>query len=248
MFESVDRDDQIFLFKDIHFSGPSLDVFIILSHFEFHSLTEQFNVSVHEVDIISQQFSDQFLDEKSRVDENGFFLLLIKNFSLQVFQVICYNRIVQISLRFKLLKIFPGYRAGVGKFSYFEGKLSFDMSVILITNDVHGLSLSFFLHQNFFLFLFVSFEEFIFTPGRHKVEFQVHDFILGLFINGDKWELVKKEWLLDRWLGRGFLLEGEFLQVDNSFLMLVVDELKNFVAIRLEELVELAVGLGDMPE
>ena len=57
----------------------------------------------------------------------------------------------------------------------------------------------------------MSFEEFIFAPGRHKVEFQVHDFILGLFINGDRWELAKKEGFLEGWLGRGFLLKGEFL-------------------------------------
>lgn len=94
----------------------------------------------------------------------------------------------------------------------------------------------------------MSFEELVFAPGWHEVEFEVHDFIFGLFVNVDRRYLGEKGGFFNRELRAGLFFEEEFLHVDESLLILVVDKWEDFITIALGKLVEALVSFVDVPE
>lgn len=94
----------------------------------------------------------------------------------------------------------------------------------------------------------MTFEELIFASGWHEVKFKVHDFVFGLFINGDWRDLAKKGRFLEWELGRGLFFEEEFLHINESLLMFVVDQLEDFVAIALGKVVKILIGFCNVPE
>lgn len=53
MLERIDRNNQIFLIKNIRLPSPSFDIFVILCHFKFHPLVKIFQISLKHQDILS---------------------------------------------------------------------------------------------------------------------------------------------------------------------------------------------------
>lgn len=64
MLKGIDRNNQIFLIKNISFPRPPFNIFVILGHFKFHPLIKIFPVSLKHQNILSQHFTNKLFDKK----------------------------------------------------------------------------------------------------------------------------------------------------------------------------------------
>lgn len=103
MLESIDRNNQIFLIKNICFPRPPFNVFVILCHFLFHPFIKIFPVSLNHQNILSQHFTNKFFNKEWRVNKYLLVSLFCKYLCLKIFQIVSYYSIVEISLRSKFL-------------------------------------------------------------------------------------------------------------------------------------------------
>lgn len=103
MFKCVDWNYEKLFLENVNSSGPSLDILVVLSHFHLHFIVQEFNIFLIHIHILSEHFSDKFLNKERRINEYILVQLLRKYLSLQVLQVIPNNRVIKISLWFKLL-------------------------------------------------------------------------------------------------------------------------------------------------
>lgn len=94
MLESIDRNNQIFLIKNISFSSPPFNIFVILCHFEFHPFIKIFPVSLKHQHILSQHFTNKLFNKEWRVNKYLFVSLFCKHFCLKIFQVVSYDSVI----------------------------------------------------------------------------------------------------------------------------------------------------------
>lgn len=92
----------------------------------------------------------------------------------------------------------------------------------------------------------IFFKELIFSSGWYKVKFEIHNFLLGLLIDGKGGDLTEEGRFLYKQLSIGLLFEYKFTIIDKSLIGLILNQLKNFITEAQRILIERFISLEDV--